>query len=203
MSQEIQQPQASTGGQPQSKGAPVPIWLIILLFLLLYWGAIYFDHVSGWFNPKVYGPYVSVTELEPYQPKGEGGLSAQGRVVYGKTCVACHQASGAGTPGQFPPLVGSEWVNEADPGRMIRAVLKGLQGPITVKGQTFNNVMVPWNSLSDEDIAAVITYVRGNKEWGNNASAVTPERVKAVREKVKTRPGSFTAEELLKISPTD
>jgi mono/diheme cytochrome c family protein len=203
MSQEIQPPQASASSLPQSKGAPVPMWLIILLFLLLYWGAVYFDANGGWFNPEVYGPYVSVAELEPYQPKGEGGLSAQGRMVYGKTCVACHQASGAGTPGQFPPLVGSDWVNEAEPGRMIRAVLNGLQGPIIVKGQTFNNTMVPWNSLSDEDIAAVITYVRGNKEWGNNASTVTPERVKAVREKVKTRPGPFTADELLKISPTD
>jgi mono/diheme cytochrome c family protein len=203
MSQEIQQSQASASSQPQSKDEPVPMWLIILLFLLLYCGAVYFDATGGWFDPKVYGPYVSVAELEPYQPKGEGGLAAQGRVVYGKSCVACHQASGAGTPGQFPPLVGSEWVNEAEPGRMIRAVLNGLQGPITVKGQTFNNVMVPWNSFSDEDIAAVITYVRGNKEWGNNAPAVTPERVKAVREKIKGRFTPFTADELSKISPAD
>jgi mono/diheme cytochrome c family protein len=64
--------------------------------------------------------------------------------------------------------------------------------------------MVAWGPiLSDEDIAAVITFVRGNKEWGNNAPAVTPERVKAVREKIKNRPTPFTPDELLKISPAD
>jgi mono/diheme cytochrome c family protein len=203
MSQEMQQSQTSATSLTRSEDEPFPIWLIVLLFLLLYWGAVYFDVTGGWFNPMVYGPYASVPQLELYQPKSEGGLAAQGKAVYAKTCVACHQASGAGTPGQFPPLIGSEFVNEAEPGRMIRIVLNGLQGPITVKGQTFNNVMVPWNSLSDEDIAAVITFVRGNKEWGNNASAVTPERVKAVRDKLKGRPGAFTADELSKIAPTD
>jgi mono/diheme cytochrome c family protein len=152
----------------------------------------------------VYGPYASVPQLELYQPKGEGGLFAQGKAVYGRTCVACHQASGLGTAGQYPPLVKSDWVNEAEPGRIIRAVLYGLSGPITVSGQSFNNTMVAWGPiLSDEDIAAVITFVRGNKEWGNNAPAVTPERVKAVREKIKNRPTPFTPDELLKISPAD
>src|ERR1017187_1737831 len=100
MSQEIQQSQASASSQPQSKDEPVPMWLIILLFLLLYWGAVYFDATGGWFDPKVYGPYVSVAEFEPYQPVIDGG-AIRGRAVYSKTCVACHQASGAGTSGQF------------------------------------------------------------------------------------------------------
>ena len=203
MSQEIQSTQTSANNRTQSGGAALPMWLIILMFVILYWGAIYFDANGGWFDPKVYGPYNSLAQLEPYQPVGEGGLAAQGKAVYARTCVACHQATGLGAPGQFPPLAGSEWVNETEPGRMIRAVLNGLQGPISVHGANYNNVMVPWNSLSDEDIAAVITYVRGNKEWGNNSSAVTPERVKAVREKVKTHPASFSPDELLKISPAE
>ena len=86
---------------------------------------------------------------------------------------------------------------------MIRLVLNGLQGPIAVHGQSFNNVMVPWNLLSDQDIAAVITYVRQNKDWGNNASAVTPQQVRAVREKVKSHSGPFTPDELTKISPAE
>lgn len=201
----MSQPTQTSTPVPESpaQNAVVPIWLIVLTVLLLCVGGVYFDDHGGWFDPQVYGPYRSYAELEPYQPKGEGGLAAQGRAVYGKTCVACHQANGMGTPGQFPPLGGSEWVNEGDAGRMIRAVLNGLQGPISVHGQNFNNVMVPWNALSDEDIAAVITYVRGNKDWGNTASAVTPERVKAVREKVKAHPAAFSADELLKVSPAD
>ena len=188
---------------PPAQGASVPIWLIVLMVMLLYVGALYFDEHGGGFNPQVYGPYRSFVELEPYQPKDDGGLFSQGKMVYSKTCVACHQASGLGAPGQFPPLVGSEWVNEAEPGRMIRAVLTGLQGPISVRNQTFNNVMVPWSSLSNEDIAAVITFVRQNKDWGNTASAVTPARVKAVREKIKAHPMAFTPDDLLKISPAD
>ena len=197
------QPSSSPAAESPSEGAVVPIWLICLTVLLLCAGGLYFDDHGGWFRPQVYGPYNSFAEVELYQPHLGYDPFVQGRIVYGKTCVACHQASGMGTPGQFPPLAGSEWVNEADPGRVIRAVLNGLQGPISVHGLSFNNVMVPWNSLSDEDIAAVITYVRGNKEWGNTASAVTPERVKAVREKVKPHPTAFTADELLKISPAD
>ncbi len=194
---------SSPAAESPSQGAAVPIWLIVLTVMLLYVGALYFDDHGGWFHPQVYGPYNSFAELEPYQPKSDGSSFAQGRAVYGKTCVACHQASGLGTPGQFPPLCASEWVNEAEPGRVIRAVLNGLQGPITVKGHDFNNVMVPWNSLSDEDIAAVITFVRQNKEWGNKASAVTPAQVQAVRPKIKAHPAAFTADELLKISPAD
>ena len=204
MSQPTTQPISAPASESPSNGANVPVWLIVLMVVMLFFGGLYFDDHGGWFDPQVYGPYNSYAQLEPYQPKSEGGLFSQGKAVYGKTCVACHQASGMGTPGQFPPLGGSEWVNEGEPGRMIRAVLNGiLPEPIIVKGQTFSGAMVPWNSLSDEDIAAVITYVRGNKEWGNNASAVTPERIKAVREKIKSHPASFKPDELLKVSPAD
>jgi mono/diheme cytochrome c family protein len=185
------------------KGANVPVWLIVLMFLLFFWGALYFDDNGGWFDARIYMPYRSVEEVQQYQISGGPDPLEAGRAIYAKTCVACHQASGQGAPGQFPPLVGSEWVNESDAGRVIRFVLNGLQGPITVKGQSFNNTMVPWNSLSDQDIAAVISFVRQNKDWGNNAAPVTPERIKAVREKIKNHPGAFTPDELMKISPSE
>jgi mono/diheme cytochrome c family protein len=196
---------AADSRESQARGAAVPIWLIVFMFLILYWGALYFDSNGGWFSAKVYAPYHSVEEVQGLQPVSGGNeMFELGKAVYNRpTCAACHQASGKGTPGQFPPLTGSEWVNEEHPGRVTRIVLNGLQGPITVEGQTYNNAMVPWNSLSDEEIAAVITYVRQNKEWGNHASAVTPAQVKAVREKIKDHPLAFTAEELLKISPEE
>lgn len=202
MSSPTQQPVSTPPGD--SQGASVPVWLIVAMFMILYWGALYFDSNGGWFSPQVYGPYKSVADVQMYQPKGGGNeVFDAGKAVYGKTCVACHQASGQGAPGQFPPLAGSDWVNEKEAGRVIRIVLQGLQGPITVKGQPFNNTMVPWNALSDDDIAAVITYVRGNKDWGNNASPVTPAQVKAMRDKVKGHPGAFSPDELLKISPAE
>jgi mono/diheme cytochrome c family protein len=63
--------------------------------------------------------------------------------------------------------------------------------------------MVPWNGLSDDDIAAVITFVRGNAEWGNKAAPVTPEQVHAIREKVKNHPLSFTPAEIEQIPPAE
>ncbi|HZR18313.1 MAG TPA: cytochrome c [Verrucomicrobiae bacterium] len=206
----ISEPNASTTQAGQAtlptRRAPVPIWLIILLFLLLYWGMVYFDQRSGWFDERVYFPYHSYSQLEQWQPAtGAPNMVQQGRAVYNKpTCVACHQADGNGLPGQNPPLAGSEWVNEKAPGRVIRIALNGLSGPITVKGLPFNGAMVPWKDvLSDEEIAAVLTYVRQNKEWGNNAPEVTPEQVKAVRAKIKDRSTPFSPDELKQIPPTD
>lgn len=189
-----------------SPSATTPIWLVMVFAVLFYGGLVYLDHHSGGFEPQVYAPYRSLAELEAAQPvSGAPNPFLIGQAVYNKpTCVSCHQATGAGTPGQFPPLAGSEWIAEPQPGRVIRIVLNGLQGPIEVKGQNFNNVMVPWKDvLSDEEIAAVLTYVRQNKEWGNSAPAVTPEQVKAVREKIKGRSQPFTPAELKTISPAD
>ena len=197
--------------EPESKDAVVPVWLIVILFMLLYWGALYFDQHGGWFSAKVYAPFKSAGELDTYQISGPMDPISMGLKVYNKpTCVTCHQATGQGTPGTFPPLVKSDWVNEPEPGRIIRAVLMGLQGPITVNGQSFNNAMIPFGGdppagLTDEEIAGVLTYIRQNKEWGNNAPAVTPARVKAVREALKAqrRTTAFTADELMKINPAD
>jgi mono/diheme cytochrome c family protein len=130
-----------------------------------------------------------------------------GFAVYNRpTCVACHMANGQGQAGVFPPLAGSDWVNEKDPGRMIRIVLRGLQGTgLKVNGKPFDtgSQMIPWDSLSDEDLAAVITFVRGNHDWGNNAPPVTPEQVKAIREKVANHRQQFTPEEISTINPAE
>lgn len=103
--------------------------------------------------------------------------AADGKAVYA-TCQACHQADGKGLPGAFPPLAESEWVN-GPVENLIRIQLRGLQGPITVKGQQFNSVMPPNATMSDDEIAAVLTYVRSN--FGNKSSAVTADQVKALR----------------------
>jgi mono/diheme cytochrome c family protein len=83
--------------------------------------------------------------------------------------------------------------------------LNGLNGTLDINGKSFNGSMVPWReSLHDDEIAAVLTYVRG-KAFGNDGSAVKPERVNAVRKKLEAagRTQPFTPDELLKISPAD
>ena len=119
-------------------------------------------------------------------------------------CVGCHQATGLGMPNQFPPLADSEWALAKDPNRIIRAVLDGFAGPVTVLGQPFNGAMPPQRAqsdgsgLKDADIAAVLTYVR--QEWGNKASEVTTAQVKAIKEKTADHSGTpWKAEDLLQI----
>lgn len=106
------------------------------------------------------------------------GASAAGLKVFSTNCSSCHQANGKGQPGVFPPLAGNTVVT-GDPTKVIGIVKNGLSGKITVMGTTYNGQMPAWKSqLSNNDIAAVITYIRS--AWGNHASAVTAAQVAAV-----------------------
>jgi mono/diheme cytochrome c family protein len=117
-----------------------------------------------------------------------------GKSVYMSLCVACHQPTGAGLPPVFPPLIQTEYVSES-PERFAAMILKGVMGPMTVKGMAYNNVMPPQEALlTDEKIAAALTYVRAS--FGNSYPAVSPEVVKAAREKFIDRKTSWTEAEL-------
>jgi mono/diheme cytochrome c family protein len=181
------------------------VWLLVLLGVLIYWGMRYLDDRGGGFHPAVYRPYESFAYVESLQPKSTGDVMfANGQRIYSTYCSLCHLATGQGMPNEKPPLAGSEWVLAAQPNRIIRLVLDGGQGPITVKGLPFNNAMPPWRDLlKDEEIAAVLTYVRQNKNWGNSAGAVTPEQVKALRDKTASRGTPWSPDELLQIPETE
>lgn len=188
--------------EPSADGTPMPVWLFVVLILLVYWGMRHLDLYAGQFSGLVYGPYESPKQLAALQPKsGAEMLVAKGEAVYGQVCVACHQATGLGAPGQYPPLVGSEWV-QGPASRLIRIPLHGLQGPITVKGQPWNGAMPAFGGAppldNDENLAAVLTFVR--QAWGNKAPPVTPEQVKAVRAETASRTSQWTADELLKVA---
>lgn len=107
-----------------------------------------------------------------------------GSKVYGVYCRACHQRNGLGDSQRFPPLSESEWV-VGDKKRLIEVLLKGLEGPIEVKGQSYNNVMPQHDFLKDSEIAEVLTFIRQN--FANSASAVTTEEVSAVRKDLKDK----------------
>ena len=119
-----------------------------------------------------------------------------GREVYSKTCIACHQPSGLGQDGLAPPLVDSEWVLGPDK-RLVRIVMHGVGGPITVDGTQHNLEMPPLGVLKDEEIAGVLTYVR--REWEHNASPVSVDTVQQVRQETASRAEAWTAKELEKI----
>src|SRR5258705_308514 len=97
--------------EPKAGPKRLPLWLIILSFLLLYWGMAYFDLNSGWGRTEVYAPYHSIDEVAKYQPPPEGFDRVTAQKKYDAVCGLCHQPDGLGKPGQFPPLAGSEWAN--------------------------------------------------------------------------------------------
>ena len=121
-----------------------------------------------------------------------------GAQIYNTLCGACHGPDGKGLNG-LPPLVGSEWPKGA-PARSIKIVLNGLSGPVEVAGKTYAIDMPPQGAvLSDEKIAAVLTYIR--KSFAGGAGPVSIDEVKAVRASTAKRTTPWTAEELLKAHP--
>lgn len=106
----------------------------------------------------------------------------RGQKVFETTCIVCHQKNGGGVPRMYPTLVKTSFVL-GDKSQLAQIVLKGLNQPIEVKGEKYNNVMPAFAQLTDEQIADVLTYVRNS--FGNKASAVSPALVKAERDKIK------------------
>ena len=176
---------------------PVPLWLIAVIGTLLFWGGYYFGQFAANFSPYVLDT-LRPTQIVTAPIKTPPSAEVLGQRTYNISCAPCHQADGNGVPGQFPPLANSEWVLTQHPGRIIRLVLHGLNGPITVRGQVYNNAMPAWGeNLSDDQIAAVVTFIRN--QWNNRASAATPEQVAEIRAKTQDRAAPWTASELLSI----
>ena len=123
----------------------------------------------------------------------------RGRPLYMQTCIACHQPTGMGLPGAFPPLAGSEYVN-GSVRRMLSILLKGFQGPITVKGTVYNNVMIPLDTQfpiykDDGKLADVVNFVRNS--FGNtNADPATPALLAELRTKLASRTAPWTEAEV-------
>ena len=174
-------------------------WLIVGFLALAFLGAGYLFWNSGGFKVNVFNP-----ARVAWDGAGSGGAAAApdpmviGKRVFTQNCIVCHQQTGLGVAGQFPPLAGSEWVLSQDwhgDNHIVEIVLHGFQGAVTVKGQQFNNVMAPWGKvLKDEQIAAVLTYVRN--EWGNKAPPITKDFVAKIREQTKDRTEPLTEKEL-------
>ena len=123
-------------------------------------------------------------------------LFATGKQLYGLTCGACHQAHGFGMAGMAPPLADSEWVAASDE-RLVRIVLQGIGGPITVLGQKYNMDMPGHGTFTDDQVAAVLTYIR--REWDHIYDPITPKRVAEIRKATAGREAAWTADALLKI----
>ncbi len=156
---------------------------------------------------------VGETTVEPEPEEVEVALTGnelelylQGREIYGRDgyCGTCHQPDGRGlTASGFPPLTTTNWVVGSEE-RLIKLTLNGLAGPIEVLGEEYpgNVPMTPFRGLlNDEEIAAVLTYVRNS--FGNEASVISPEKVRAIREATSSQSGFYSPEELLEEHPLE
>lgn len=132
-------------------------------------------------------------------------LFNQGRQIYAKEgyCGTCHQPDGKGLEASgFPPLSGA-WVTGSDE-RLIKIALKGLLGPIEVNGKKYPGQvpMTPFAGLlKDDEVAAVLTYVRNS--FGNKGAAISPEKVKQVRAATEAKKDFYSPEQLLKDHPME
>ena len=122
-----------------------------------------------------------------------------GKSIYAKDgyCATCHQVDGKGIKSAgFPPLKGTQWVL-GDEERLIKITLNGVMGKMEVMEKSYSGkvpMMAFGSLLNDREIAGVLTYVRNS--FGNKAAAISPEKVKQVREDTKDKKGYYLVEEL-------
>lgn len=113
------------------------------------------------------------------------GMADEGQKIYTVYCIACHQENGKGDGSRYPPLAESDWVT-GDKKRLIKVLLEGLKGPITVNGKLFNGEMPKHDFLSDAAISKVTSYIRLN--FKNKAGVIHEKEVADVRTQSKHRP---------------
>ena len=182
--------------EPHERTLPVP-WTVLLLLLAMFGTGVLYILGSKADTPLAWGDGRSLADLSGDAKPGPGVLGsgvarADGAALYATLCVACHQASGAGLPGVFPPLAGSEWVKGKD-STMAAIVLQGSNGRLTVNGAAFNGAMPSFKAqLSDEQVAAVLSHVR--PAWGNASPPVAPETVARTRDALKARTEPFAGD---------
>lgn len=175
--------------EPEELHTPIG-WPLLLVFLtIIGWGAAYYFHdlLSATEGTSEAGDRRSAMVVDPTE-------KADGAAVFAGNCTACHQASGLGLPGVFPPLADSEWVL-AQKDIPIQILLRGVTGPMTVLGVSYNGAMPSFAHLSDSEIAAVLTHIR--QSWGNSAGEIAAEDISAGRGASATRGTPWTESELV------
>ena len=162
--------------EPEELHNPVPLTLLVLFVGLIGWGVWYYFATPS-------APMNAGDTRTPVVASAGG--DADGATVYAGNCASCHQANGKGLSGAFPPLVGSRWVTTAKTEVPIQILLHGINGTIEVAGDTYSGVMPAFDQFSDEEIAAVLSYIRSS--WGNAASDIAVEDVVSNREATAER----------------
>ena len=185
--------------EPAEGFSLTPIFIVFLFCGFGFWAGLYLTQNSGNFAPSAFdlnAPKASLAggpvAFEPDAAKGEKLFLAN--------CAACHQATGLGVPGAFPPLAKSVWVTGSED-RLVKAILAGLAGEIEDNGVKYNGNMPNIGAgLKDAQIAHIATYVR--QAWGNVAEPVMDTKVTEVRKAIGNR-AQYSPADLLKEHPLE
>jgi len=179
---------------PDEGVRPLPWFLTMFLGAMAMWGAFYiYSTPSG--EESSYGDQRTAASLRPPEVAVNPAQKADGKQIYIGKCAACHQATGLGIPGVFPPLAGSEWV-VGDEKILTLIMLHGVNGEMEVKGTVYKGAMPAWKSLSDGDLAAVMSYIRS--DWGNKSAEIAPDTVATQRDATKSRTEPYQGGQELK-----
>ena len=157
--------QAREQAEPSERSQPIPLIVAAITIAMVVSGAAYILFSEPFGQPG-FGDRRTLADLSG--PVAAGG-AADGKQVFAANCAACHQDSGKGLPGVFPPLAGSEWV-AGDERVVANILLHGVTGDITVAGNNFKGSMPSFQHLGDAELAAVASYVRST--WGNKAATI-------------------------------
>lgn len=180
---------------PRENNRPVPQYVLWLAGLLGIHGVGYIL-IANPNTPPAWGDGRTMAELSAGSATAPGNAAnaLDGAALFTARCAACHQASGEGLVGVFPPLANSEWVNGADR-TLVAIVLNGIEGELTVSSTKYNGVMPSFKGmLNDEEIAAITSYIRG--AWSNGAGPIAPQLVTEIRKETAER-GPFHGDEEL------
>ncbi|MDZ4743487.1 MAG: cytochrome c [Verrucomicrobiota bacterium] len=199
--EELHQAAMRENNDPEEGLEPIPLWIVALCGLAIFAGGLYLGKYNGGFQSNVFNERQVV--FGPVKSTGPKQIDpiASGKRLFTANCATCHQVTGQGVAGQYPPLAGTDQVNGPQ-NRLIRILLHGLNGPIVVKGNTYNGNMASWkDQLTDQQISYILTYIR--QEWGNNSGPISKEAVAAERELVKDRKQPWTWPELSQVAGKD
>ncbi|MBP7326694.1 cytochrome c [Diaphorobacter limosus] len=154
---------------PEEAVRPMPVAALLVAAGMVVWAVVYILSTEP-LTLSQFGDQRTRAELSG--PVAAAGGAVDGKALYAAQCAACHQASGTGLPGVFPPLDGSEWV-QGEPRVLANILLHGITGEITVKGNKYQGAMPAFPQLSDAELAGIASFIRGN--WSNKAEPLQAE----------------------------
>lgn len=161
--------QERENADPEERMRPMPLLAGAVVLVMVLFGVVYLLTSDPVGDARL-GDHRTTADLSGPAP-AEPGAAVDGKALFAAHCAACHQATGKGLPGVFPPLDGSEWVH-GDARVLANILLHGLEGDIEVEGVTYNGAMPAFNQLADAELAGLASYIRSS--WSNKAEAIAP-----------------------------